>query len=84
MERDDVRGQGNLLRIVQKEAQDFFTLVEAPENWKLPTAAGHWQVCDIVAHLVDTTEGYSAFRDNSRWRHSRGHRPFDRHVSQRG
>jgi uncharacterized protein (TIGR03083 family) len=48
----------NLLRIVQKEAQAFFTLAEAPENWKLPTAAGHWQVCDIVAHLVDTTEGY--------------------------
>ncbi|MBA2366844.1 MAG: hypothetical protein H0V77_10390 [Actinobacteria bacterium] len=48
----------NLLRIVQKEAQAFFTLAEAPENWKMPTAAGHWQVCDIAAHLVDTTEGY--------------------------
>ncbi len=48
----------NLLRIVQKEAQAFFTLAEVPENWKMPTAAGHWQVRDIVAHLVDTTEGY--------------------------
>ena len=48
----------NLLRIVQKEAQAFFTLAEAPENWRMPTAAGHWQVCDIVAHIVDTTEGY--------------------------
>jgi uncharacterized protein (TIGR03083 family) len=48
----------NLLRIVQKEAQAFFTLAEMPENWKMPTAAGHWQVRDIVAHLVDTTEGY--------------------------
>jgi uncharacterized protein (TIGR03083 family) len=48
----------NLLRIVQKEAQEFFSLAEAPENWKMPTAAGHWQVRDIVAHLVDTTEGY--------------------------
>ena len=48
----------NLLRIVQKEAQEFFTLAEARETWKMPTAAGHWQVRDIVAHLVDTTEGY--------------------------
>ncbi len=48
----------NLLRIVQKEAQEFFALAKAPENWKMPTTAGHWQVCDIVAHLVDTTEGY--------------------------
>jgi uncharacterized protein (TIGR03083 family) len=48
----------NLLRIVQKEAHDFFALAGAPENWKMPTAAGHWQVRDIVAHLVDTTEGY--------------------------
>jgi uncharacterized protein (TIGR03083 family) len=48
----------NLLRIVNKEAQEFFTLAEAPENWKMPTAAGHWQVRDIVGHLVDTTEGY--------------------------
>ncbi len=48
----------NLLRIVQKEAQAFFTLAEVPENWKMPTAAGLWQVRDIVAHLVDTTEGY--------------------------
>jgi uncharacterized protein (TIGR03083 family) len=48
----------NLLRIVQKEAQDFFALAETPENWKMPTTAGHWQVRDIVAHLVDTTEGY--------------------------
>lgn len=33
----------NLLRIVQKEAQAFFTLAEAPENWKMPTAAGQPQ-----------------------------------------
>lgn len=48
----------NLLRIVEKEAQVFFTLADAPENWKMPTTAGHWQVRDIVAHIVDTTEGY--------------------------
>jgi uncharacterized protein (TIGR03083 family) len=56
----------NLLRIVQKEAQDFFALAETPENWKMPTTAGHWQVCDIVAHLVDTTEGYIQRFDKTR------------------
>jgi uncharacterized protein (TIGR03083 family) len=48
----------NLLRVVREEAENFFALVEVPENWQMPTASGHWQVRDIVAHLVDTTEGY--------------------------
>ena len=48
----------NLLRIVRHQAQEFFALAEAPENWKMPTGAGHWQVRDIVGHLIDTTEGY--------------------------
>jgi uncharacterized protein (TIGR03083 family) len=48
----------NLLRVVREEAERFFALVEVPENWQSPTASGHWQVRDIVAHLVDTTEGY--------------------------
>jgi uncharacterized protein (TIGR03083 family) len=48
----------NLLRVVREEADSFFSLVEVPENWQLPTTSGHWQVRDIVGHLVDTTEGY--------------------------
>ncbi|MGH2820979.1 MAG: maleylpyruvate isomerase family mycothiol-dependent enzyme [Actinomycetota bacterium] len=48
----------NLLRVVRAEAARFFALVEVPENWHSPTAAGHWQVRDLVGHLVDTTEGY--------------------------
>jgi uncharacterized protein (TIGR03083 family) len=51
-------GKSNLLRVVREEADNFFALAEVPENWQSPTAAGHWQVRDIVAHLVDTTEGY--------------------------
>jgi uncharacterized protein (TIGR03083 family) len=50
--------KGNLLRVVRDEAERFFALAEVPENWQSPTASGHWQVRDIVGHLVDTTEGY--------------------------
>jgi uncharacterized protein (TIGR03083 family) len=48
----------NLLRIVREEAESFFSLAEVPENWQSPTTSGHWQVRDLVGHLVDTTEGY--------------------------
>jgi uncharacterized protein (TIGR03083 family) len=48
----------NLLRVVRDEAERLFALAEVPENWQSPTASGHWQVRDIVGHLVDTTEGY--------------------------
>jgi uncharacterized protein (TIGR03083 family) len=48
----------NLLRVVRSEAEGFFDMTSVPEHWEAPTAAGHWQVRDIVAHIVDTTEGY--------------------------
>jgi uncharacterized protein (TIGR03083 family) len=48
----------NLLRVVKEEAARFFAMAEVPENWQSPTASGHWQVRDLVGHLVDTTEGY--------------------------
>jgi uncharacterized protein (TIGR03083 family) len=48
----------NLLRVVREEAERFFEMADSDANWELPTAAGHWQVRDIVGHLVDTTEGY--------------------------
>jgi uncharacterized protein (TIGR03083 family) len=48
----------NLLRVVREEAESFFALAEVPENWQSPTSSGHWQVRDLVGHLIDTTEGY--------------------------
>jgi uncharacterized protein (TIGR03083 family) len=48
----------NLLRVVREEAEAFFALAEVPENWEAPTASGHWQVRDLVGHIIDTTEGY--------------------------
>jgi uncharacterized protein (TIGR03083 family) len=53
----------NLLRVVREEAERVFALASAPENWAQPTASGHWQVRDIIGHMVDVTEGYlDAFR----------------------
>jgi uncharacterized protein (TIGR03083 family) len=51
-----------LLRTIRGEAEGLFRLAAPPENWEAPTASGHWQVRDIVGHMVDVTEGYlSAF-----------------------
>jgi uncharacterized protein (TIGR03083 family) len=61
----------NLLRIVREEAEAFFALAE-PSNWNSPTTSGHWLVRDIVAHIVDTTEGYL-----ERWEATRAGRAPD-------
>ena len=47
-----------ILRVVRTEAEQFFALVDDDEVWEAPTGAGHWQVRDVVAHIVDTTEAY--------------------------
>lgn len=51
-------GKDTILRVVRNEAELFFALVDHDAAWEAPTGAGHWQVRDIVAHLVDTTEAY--------------------------
>jgi uncharacterized protein (TIGR03083 family) len=48
----------NLLRVVREEAERFFGFADVPEHWQSPTTSGHWQLRDIVGHLIDTTEGY--------------------------
>jgi uncharacterized protein (TIGR03083 family) len=48
----------NLLRAVREEAERMLELAADPENWEKPTASGHWQVRDIIGHMVDVTEGY--------------------------
>ena len=46
----------NLLKVIRKEAESVFELAE--DNWTGPTRSGHWEVRDIVGHMVDVTEGY--------------------------
>jgi uncharacterized protein (TIGR03083 family) len=54
----DPLSKPNLLRVVRNEAEGLFTLAEPRDNWERGTAAGHWQVRDVVGHMVDVTEGY--------------------------
>lgn len=59
-------GKDTILRVVRQEAEQFFALVDSDEVWEAPTGAGHWQVRDVVAHLVDTTEAYFVAFDAAR------------------
>jgi uncharacterized protein (TIGR03083 family) len=55
-----------ILRVVRHEAEQFFDLVDSDQAWEAPTGAGHWQVRDVVGHLVDTTEAYFVAFDAAR------------------
>jgi uncharacterized protein (TIGR03083 family) len=48
----------NLLRVIREEAERLLNYAGSPDNWEAPTASGHWQVRDIIGHMVDVTEGY--------------------------
>jgi uncharacterized protein (TIGR03083 family) len=48
----------NLLRALRREAEEFLTTAEEAGNWESPTFCTNWQVRDMVAHLIDATEGY--------------------------
>lgn len=51
-------GKDTILRVVRHEAEQFYDIVDSDAVWEAPTGAGHWQVRDVVGHLVDTTEAY--------------------------
>jgi uncharacterized protein (TIGR03083 family) len=55
-----------LLRVVRREAERFFALVEVPAAWEAPTACPQWQVRDLVGHLIDVTESYFVGFDAAR------------------
>ena len=62
----DYASKDNLLRTVHEQSDQMLTLASAPGVWEQPTASGHWEVRDVVGHLVDTTEGYFAAFDAAR------------------
>ena len=51
-------GKDTIMRVVRHEAERMFVLADRPEAWEAPTACEGWSTRDIVAHIVDTTEGY--------------------------
>lgn len=52
----DYASKDNVLRVIRQEASSVFELAE--NNWEAPTTSGHWEVRDIIGHMVDVTEGY--------------------------
>jgi uncharacterized protein (TIGR03083 family) len=54
----DFASKDNMLRSISRQSEDLLGLVSDPSHWESPTSAGHWQIRDVVGHLVDTTEGY--------------------------
>ena len=59
-------GKDTILRVVREEAEGLFALAEQPGAWERPTPCDGWSTRDIVAHIVDTTEGYFAAFDAAR------------------
>jgi uncharacterized protein (TIGR03083 family) len=59
-------GKDTMLRVVRSEAEQFLAMVDSDEAWEAPTGAGHWQVRDVVGHIVDTTETYFVAFDAAR------------------
>src|SRR5215475_14297232 len=51
-------GKDTILRVVRNEAEQMFAMADKPEAWEAPTACTDWTTRDVVAHIVDTTEGY--------------------------
>ncbi len=54
----DPAAKGRVLEVLKGEISGLFELVADPERWQAPTACEHWEVRDVIGHLVDTTEGY--------------------------
>jgi uncharacterized protein (TIGR03083 family) len=59
-------GKDTILRVVRAEAERFFALAERPDLWEAPTPCDGWATRDLVAHIVDTTEGYFKAFDAAR------------------
>jgi uncharacterized protein (TIGR03083 family) len=59
----DFASKDNMLGNIRRQSDDVIQLASEPGRWEAPTAAGHWEVRDVVGHLVDTTEGYFASFD---------------------
>lgn len=56
----------NLVDSWRRESEGMFDLASSPSVWEQPTGAGHWQVRDVIGHIVDTTEAYFVSFDAAR------------------
>jgi uncharacterized protein (TIGR03083 family) len=54
----DYSGKDTVLDVVRTERGNFYQIIDDPKNWESPTRSGHWEVRDLVGHMIDVTEGY--------------------------
>jgi uncharacterized protein (TIGR03083 family) len=60
-----------VLDIIREEADDFFAIVDDPQNWNVQTRCTEWEVRDMVGHMIDVTEGYLSRWESARKNESR-------------
>ncbi|HEV2236230.1 MAG TPA: maleylpyruvate isomerase family mycothiol-dependent enzyme [Ktedonobacterales bacterium] len=62
----DYSAKDLVLDVVRTERGKFYAIIDVPANWESPTKSGHWQVRDLVGHMIDVTEGYLSRWDMAR------------------
>jgi uncharacterized protein (TIGR03083 family) len=62
----DYSSKDLVLDVVRTERGRFYRIIDDPQNWEAPTRSGHWQVRDLVGHMIDVTEGYLTRWDMAR------------------
>lgn len=62
----DYSAKGLVLDVVRTERAKFYSIIDDPQTWESPTRSGHWQVRDLVGHMIDVTEGYLTRWDMAR------------------
>ena len=62
----DYSAKDTVLDVVRTERAKFYNVIDVPQNWESPTRSGHWEVRDLVGHMIDVTEGYLTRWDMAR------------------
>ncbi len=62
----DYSAKDLVLDVVHTERANFYSIIDDPNTWESPTRSGHWEVRDLVGHMIDVTEGYLTRWDMAR------------------
>lgn len=62
----DFSAKDTVLDVVHTERAKFYSIIDDPRHWEAPTRSGHWEVRDLVGHMIDVTEGYLSRWDMAR------------------
>lgn len=54
----DPSSKDTVLDVVRTERAKFYKVIDDPANWNVQTRCTEWEVRDMVAHMIDVTEGY--------------------------